>query len=138
MPAVSTRKLRNMTRYVISGTEGIVYSYFEGIITQRDIIDHAMQLKQHPLFKPTFAEILDLTTVSRLNLSFSEVFDLSLSGVDPFAPSSKRAVIAKVGTSAYGVTRMWEGVSNKGDSIRIFSTLEEAQCWLANTDSTLS
>ena len=123
-----------MTGYVISPTTRVVYTFFSGRLTKKDIIQHGAALKADPKFKSSFAEIVDLRGVTKMDLGFAELNDLNARDIDPFSRDSKRAVIAPRGGVAFGITRMWQMVAQKEETVRIFGNRKEAEDWVLDND----
>ena len=61
----------------------------------RDIERYAMLLKADPKFRGTFAEIVDLTAVERIDLQADDDFMKLADHVDPFTPDARRAFVAR-------------------------------------------
>ena len=80
---------------------------------------------------PNFAEIVDLTEVTRMNLSADEMRVLAQKS--PFSPSARRAIVVPDNDLVFGLARMYEILRElQGETgIRIFHTLDEALSWVA-------
>jgi len=80
---------------------------------------------------PSFAEIIDLTEVTKVDLSAEEVRELALQSA--FSPHSRRAFVVPDSVQVFGLVRMYETLRElQGETgIRIFRTLDEALAWVA-------
>ena len=114
------------TRYVIDGKQSVVFTYFEGRLTVAEVAAHAAQLSRDPEFKPEFTELVDLREVTEPAID-AEGF-ISVSSLDPFSKTSKRAFVAGEGVT-YGVTRMFQ-ILRDNSYIEVFFSIEEARRWL--------
>ena len=113
--------------YVIDGTSRIVVTTCVGAITFEEMRDVATEMRDDPEFKSNFGQLIDLTQVSQLNLTFRELTTFKES-FDPFSNESQRAVVA-LADAAYGIGRMYGGILDR-PSFAVFRTMNEARQWL--------
>ena len=116
--------------YRIDLRAGVVFTVFEGHVTNEELLDHQQRMSADPDFRPTMNHVIDtrgVTSVSVTALGVRLVASRSI-----FAPNSRRAIIAGDANPFYGYVRMFQTLrSQSGEDIKIFSTVEDAHCWLA-------
>jgi hypothetical protein len=113
--------------YTILRENQLVLTKFEGTITKHEVLEHIRRLREDPAFVATFSELADLTNAVEVQLSYNDFQELS--HFDPFSQQSKRAFVARTGSQAYGMTRVYE-VASGNPNIRIFNTIDEGFHWL--------
>jgi hypothetical protein len=86
--------------------KGIVYSSFEGMVSDSDLIAHRDVLKNHPDFNPQFSEIVDFSKVAELRVTVGLINSLAKSS-SIYSPASKHAVVAPHELS-FGIARMYQ------------------------------
>jgi hypothetical protein len=117
--------------YRIDLRAGVVFTVFEGHVTNEELLDHQQRLGEDPDFRPTMNHVLDtrgVTSVSVTALGIRLVATPSM-----FAPGSRRAIIASDTNrpDGYGYVSMFQTLrSQSGEDIKIFSTVEDAHRWL--------
>ena len=84
----------------------IVYSAFEGKISDSDLLAHGNVIKNHPDFNPEFSEIVDFSEVTELRVTVGFINSMAKSG-SLYSPGSKHAVIAPHDLS-FGIARMYQ------------------------------
>jgi len=116
--------------YRIDLRAGVVFTVFEGHVTNEELLDHQQRMSTDPDFRPTMNHVIDtrgVTSVSVTALGVRLVASRSI-----FAPNSRHAIIAGDANPFYGYVRMFQTLrSQSGEDIKIFSTVEDAHCWLA-------
>jgi hypothetical protein len=113
--------------YRVDVRAGVVFSVFEGHVTNEEILDHQQRMFADPDFRPTMNQVIDARNVTEVSVT---AFAIRLVA-DPsiFAPGARRAIIEGDASSAY--VRMFQTLrSQSGEDIRIFSTVEDAHRWL--------
>ena len=115
--------------YRIDLRAGVVFTVFEGHVTNEELLDHQQRMSTDPDFRPTMNHVIDtrgVTSVSVTALGVRLVASRSI-----FAPNSRRAIIAGDAHPFYGYVRMFQTLrSQSGEDIKIFSTVEDAHRWL--------
>ena len=115
--------------YHIDLRAGVVFSVFEGHVTNEELLDHQQRMATDPDFRPTMNHVIDtrgVTDVSVTALGLRLIATRSNLG-----PGSRRAIIEGDAISSYGYVRMFETLrSQSGADIKIFSTVEDAHRWL--------
>ena len=116
--------------YRIDLRAGVVFTVVEGHVTNEELLDHQQRMSTDPDFRSTMNHVIDtrgVTSVSVTALGVRLVASRSI-----FAPNSRRAIIAGDANPFYGYVRMFQTLrSQSGGDIKIFSTVEDAHCWLA-------
>ncbi len=108
----------------------IVYSYFNGVISEADIIRHGTALKSDPNFDPAFHEILDVRGITELEASSAMIQKIA-SSKSIFNPDSMHAIIAPAGL-LFGLSRMFQMLSDRTrPNVAVVSTPEEADRYIA-------
>ncbi len=116
--------------YVIDAERGLVISTGRGVVTRKDFVEHQARLLADPAFQPSFHQLIDLTAVTRVELSGHDIEDLASRPV--FSASSRRAWLVPR-PEIFGLVRMFQTyreLHGGGEQIRIFSGREEALGWL--------
>lgn len=115
------------TSFVLDEKKGLVVATFSGEITAGDIAKYAKTLLSRPEFKPTFAEIVDLTEVTEFDLQATDFLRLA-DKIDPFWPAAKRAFVVR--TSAQNYAARMHKILRSDRKIDIFQSREEALKWI--------
>jgi hypothetical protein len=116
--------------YVIDEQRRLVTSTASGILTYSDIAAHQAQLKSDPDFGPTFDQLFDGTTVTKIHVTAAEIQTAARQRL--FAAGSRQA-FATSSEFAYGMDRMFEiyrETSGTGRMVRVFGGIEAAREWL--------
>jgi hypothetical protein len=113
--------------YRIDMRAGVVFTVFEGHVTNEELLGHQQRLAVDPDFRPTMNHVIDtrgVTSVSITALGLRLITTRSNLG-----PGSRRAIIEGDASSSY--VRMFQTLrSQSGADIKIFSTVEDAHRWL--------
>jgi len=96
-------------------------------VTSEEIASYAKELRLHPDFKPTFAEIVDLRETRDLELQAADFLRLA-DHVDPFDSKAKRAFVVQ--TSVQDHAARMHKILRGQRSISIFHSLEDAEDWI--------
>jgi hypothetical protein len=111
--------------YRIDLQVGVVFAVFEGRLTNEDLMDHQKRLSADPDFRPTMNRVIDLRGVTDPAVTAFGV--RTVASRRNFA--SRCAIIAADASDAY--VRMFQTLrSQRGDDVKIFSTVEDAHRWL--------
>jgi hypothetical protein len=114
--------------YRIDVRAGVVFTVFEGHVTNEELLAHQQRLATDPDFLPTMHHVIDtrgVTDVSVTPLGLRLITTRSNLG-----PGSRRALIQGDTISSYGYLQMFETLrSQSGADIKIFSTVEDALRW---------
>ncbi len=113
---------------VIDIDNRIVLSVFSGVLTLRDVTDQVATLRDDPAFDPGFSELVDLSMVSEVRMDDADF--KSLSEIDPFSTTAKRALVGISPHSTYAAARMYRVMRNDGVCVQVFKTKQEAFGWL--------
>jgi len=120
--------------YKIDKPRRLVMSTAAGVLTKTEVLSLQDQLRKDPDFDPTFSQLSDLTHVTDIDITGSDMRELAARTA--FSPKSRRAVIAS-NDLAYGLARMFEQFrETKGDrGIRVFRKLEDALDWVVGEET---
>jgi hypothetical protein len=113
--------------YRIDVRAGVVYSVFEGHVTNEELLGHQQRLAVDPDFRPTMNHVIDTRGVTDASVT---AFGLRLlTSRSNLGPGSRRALVVGDATSSYA--RMFQVLrSESGADIEIFTTVEDAHRWL--------
>ena len=117
------------TFFKIYKDRGLVMSTVSGVVTIADALAHRQNLRKHPDFDPNFSQLVDLSNVTKIELSREDVERFAQETI--FSLNSRRAALA-TSDHAYGLARMFEVLrESKGEEgLRIFRNLDEALDWV--------
>jgi hypothetical protein len=110
-----------------------VHTMIWGVVSGEDLLptlERGLVEAAGPNFDPSFAEIIDLTEVMKMELSEDDVRELAEKS--PFSPNSRRAIVVPDNKLVDGFARMYEVLREvQGETgIRIFRSLDEAFEWV--------
>jgi hypothetical protein len=113
--------------YRIDVHAGVVFTVFEGHVTNEELLDHQQRLGADPDFRPTMNHLIDTRAVTDASVT---AFGLRLlTSRSNLGPGSRRTIIAGDASASY--VRMFQALrSQSGADIKIFSTVEDAHRWL--------
>jgi len=120
-------ELELTSQYVVDSDRRLVIVRFSGEVTVSKIERYAVTLRTHPDFKPDFAEIVDLTQATELNLDAQDFLRLA-DEIDPFSAQSKRAFVVGSLSQKHAV-RMHRALRTT-KNIEFFRTFEDAETWI--------
>jgi hypothetical protein len=112
----------------IDKERNLVMSYALGVLNMEVILQHRSGLLADPEFDPSFSQLLDLTQVTKFDLTADDL--RKLASQDLFSPKSRRAFLVPVDVG-FGFSRMYEIISETAgqQGIRVFRNLQEALAW---------
>jgi hypothetical protein len=115
--------------YKIAMDRRLVLTSASGVLTLADVLAHQEQILADPDFNPQYSQLLDLTHVTKIDLSADDICKLAERSV--FWPTSSRAILVNTDLGV-GLARLFkilrEHAGEKG--IRIFRNLDEALQWV--------
>lgn len=116
-----------LVEYVVDVESKLVRVKFGKKLAFGDIERYAKLLQLNPQFRPSYAEIVDLTEVEELDLDAEEFLKLA-DKVDPFSPEAKRAFVVRTlfQSHAAGMHKVLRPQRN----IEIFDTDGDAERWI--------
>ena len=115
--------------YRIDARAGVVFSVFEGSVSNEELLDHQQRLSSDPEFRPTMNHVIDARAVTATAVTAFGVRLVTTPSL--FGPGSRRAIIAGGASHSSGYLNMFKNLrSQRGEDIKIFSTVEDAHCWL--------
>ena len=116
--------------YVIDTERRLVLTSGNGVLTFEEIKSHQDRLMADPHLDPTFNQLIDVTAVTKLDISVEEAKTLARRAV--LSPASRRAVVAHE-KSVYGMFRLMqtyhEGITNPSH-VAVFYDRVKAVNWL--------
>jgi hypothetical protein len=119
--------------YRIDLRSGVVFTVFEGRVTNEELLEYQQRLAADLDFRPTMNNVIDTRGVTDVSVT---VLGLRIAATPSiFAPGSRRAIIASGTSPAYrdgeGYLRMFEALRHQsGEDIKFFSTVEDVHRWL--------
>jgi hypothetical protein len=115
--------------YQIDREQKLVRSRAWGVTNKDDLSKHGHNLLADPAFQKDFRQFYDLSEVTKFDVSFSDLVEISK--VNVFAPTARRAILAP-NNVGFGLVRIFQSLRDaKGESgIRVFSDRAEALRWL--------
>jgi hypothetical protein len=93
-----------------------------------EVVHGLEELRLNPDFNPDFAQLTDLSQVSKLHLGFNDM-DVIHCLHDPFSNVGKRAVIAPGHNALYGLARMYQLLVDH-EHFEVFHHLPDAVAWV--------
>ena len=117
--------------YHIDVQAGVVFTMFEGHVTNEELLNHDQRLAADPDFRSTMNHVLDTRGVTSVSVTALGVRLVATPSM--FAPGSRRAIISSDTNrpEGYGYVSMFQTLRNQsGEDIKIFSTVEDAHRWL--------
>lgn len=119
----------------IDATQKIVLVQFTGEVKDADLIGIPIATKAHPLFDPSFSEIVDFSAATGGSVSTFAVHTLA-QRTSIYDRSSKHVVVAPQ-AHAFGLTRMYQVYARETrPNLEIVRTLDEAYASLGLSKST--
>ena len=122
----------------IDSSLGVVFSTFQGVVTQQDILAQIERFNTDPAFQPSFNHLVDTRGTTRFDVSIAEMRVISLHSA--FNEKSRRAIVAEE-AELYGAGRVYQILreeQKKPDEVRVFRNMAEARCWLGLDEATNS
>ena len=111
--------------YSIDRGRRIVFTTWSDQLTYEELRAHLDELRSDPNFDPSFDQLINLSDVSVIRLTFNNLS--AIKDHDPFSLESRRAVVAPRDV-AYGISRMYETI--RGGGLTVFRSMEPARTWL--------
>jgi hypothetical protein len=112
----------------------LVISTASGIFTIADALAHQQDLPKHPDFDPSFSHFVDLSEVTKPELSGKDMEWFAQATI--FSPHSRRAVLATHDVAfglarMYGILREFQGE----EGLQVFRNRDQAMNWVLAKDS---
>jgi hypothetical protein len=115
--------------YRIDSHAGVVFTVLEGRVTNEELMDHQRRLSADPDFRPTMNRVIDFRDITDPAVTAFGVRTVATR--HNFAPGSRCAIIAGDAAAYDAYVRMFQTLrSQRGEDIKIFSTVEDAHRWL--------
>ena len=114
--------------YRIDLHAGVVFTVFEGRLTNEELLAHQQQLAADPDVRPTMNHVMDIRGVTEVGFTAFGVRCVAARRI--FALGSRSVIIARNAPS-HGYVEMFQTLRSKsGEDIKVFSTVEDAYRWL--------
>ena len=111
--------------YSIDPEQKLVTSRIWGVVTNDEVDEHNRQLRSDPTFDPTYAQIADMTGVTRNMVTFSNVQQTARDQY--FTPGARRALLVSDDTT-FGLCRMFATYAESvGQVLTVFRDRKEAE-----------
>ena len=120
------------TSFTIDPDRRVVFFRVSGVMTIAGVEETRRQVRDAPLFDPTYDQLVDIREVTDVRAGRQQIWKSAAQSV--FGPKSRVAVVVtRDRLLIFGLARMYELFRNVGDPgrVRLFSTVEEAEAWLA-------
>jgi hypothetical protein len=127
--------------YQIDVARALVTTRWWGSLTEDDVRTRYGQLRADRAFDPTFGHLADFRESADVTASSASIAEMA--HASPFAPSSRRAIVASA-ASVYGCARMFAThCEDAGGQVLVFRDFHAAAAWVghaadAAADDTLS
>lgn len=113
--------------YFIDRQRGIVFSIVEGVVTDKDLIEHEECLRHDPDFEPSFNQLVDCRNITQVKVTSEAIWVLAKMLL--YSSGSRRATVVN-SDLLYGLARMYQILRDNAEEIRVFRDMAEAQRWL--------
>lgn len=114
--------------YSIDPEQKLVTSRIWGIVTNDEVDEHNRQLRNDPLFDPTYRQLADMTGVTRNTVTTTNVQQTARDQY--FSPGARRALLVADDTT-FGLCRMYETYAEStGQILTVFRDRKQAEDWL--------
>ena len=106
-----------------------MFTLVEGHVTNEELLAHQQRMAADPDFRPTMNHVIDARAVTATAVTAFGVRLVATPSI--FAAGSRRAIIVGGAHHSSGYLDMFKNLrSQRGEEIKIFSTVEEAHRWL--------
>lgn len=114
--------------YSIDPRRRLVVNVASGVLTAEDMRNLQSRVAADPAFQPTFSQLFDMTAVTEVAITASQL--QALAEATLFAPATRRATVLRK-TVLVGMARMFQAhIRDRGDFFQVFDTRAEAEKWL--------
>lgn len=114
-------------RDVIDKNRRLIISIGDGVLTFDEVKDHQDQLLSNPDFDATFNQLVDLRSVTRLDVSVEEARQIARRSI--VSPTSRRALVASK-PAIFGMARLMEAYHDQLAKVHVFDDSDSALQWL--------
>ena len=106
----------------------VVRTFESGELSDEDLRGLYDRIRADPAFDPSFRQLCDLRSVTRITTSIETLRFLAQSRI--FLPGAKRAFV--VGREVdFGLARLFQAYSEvEGGTVEVFRNMAEAEAWL--------
>ena len=125
--------------YAIDPDQRLVRVTGTGALTDADLLEQRVRLREDPAFDPGCSFLVDLRAVTDVGLSAQVVARLARDPIS--APGVRRAIVlplAEPGAAephplAFGLGRVFQSIAAlRGEDVEVFTDIAIAEQWLAN------
>ncbi|MGA8270739.1 MAG: hypothetical protein WB919_04210 [Candidatus Sulfotelmatobacter sp.] len=116
---------------VVDLSNRVVLTVLSGVVTFREATAQVTKLRADPAFDPGFSELIDLSAVSEIQMSYAVL--KSLMEIDPFSTTSKRALVNPSPKSISGAALLYRIMQSDEVCVQVFASTAEALRWLTFT-----
>ncbi len=113
--------------YTIDASLKVILSTATGTLNATEVDEHRKLLAADRHFSPTFAHLIDLRSITDLQISPRGAKSLSASPI--FGPVARRAFVVN-GDLLYGMSRIFSGWHESALHMEIFRSMDDAFKWL--------
>ena len=114
--------------HFVDSWNAVVFTLCWREVTRDELVSSLAQLRNHPEFRISYHQLIDLFHVSKTALDFKDLCGIHLAD-DPFSGESRRAFVAPRGSASFGFARMYQSIVD-GSQIEVFDSLADAIRWL--------
>ncbi|MCZ6643548.1 MAG: hypothetical protein O7F71_18395 [Gammaproteobacteria bacterium] len=113
--------------YTIDASLKVILSTASESLNATEVYEHRKLLGEDSRFSPTFAHLIDLRSVTDLQISPRGAQSLSTTPI--FGPVTKRAFVVN-SDLLYGMSRIFRGWHDSAQHMEIFRSMDDALKWL--------
>jgi hypothetical protein len=120
--------------YTIDISRRFILTTASGEVTTPEVMNHQNRLMRDPFFDPTFSQLVDFGSVTRVAIPLEDLRLLATRNF--FGPRAKRCLVGPT-SEMFGMARMFQifrEVNGAPEQIRVFRDREEALLWLFGDD----
>lgn len=115
--------------YTIDPARRLVVTRIAGVMSEEDVRALREQLRADPAFDATYANLVDLSEATDIQLSADTLGQLAVRSA--FDRVTRRAIVA-TSPLQFGMARMFATINERhGHVVRVFRDSGEAEAWLA-------
>ena len=117
-------------KYSMDKSQRLIVTVVERVVRFGDIRDHQNRLLADSDFDATFDQLIDMTPITRFELSADQARTLATRAV--VSPDSRRAFVATQ-PHVFGLGRMMEVYHEDLGQAHVFDSMDEALNWLGRS-----
>jgi hypothetical protein len=114
--------------YRIDAARSLVYSRYQGVLTDDELQRQQAALGEDPAFDARFRQLVDVRDVTDIRVAAATI--AAVARRTNFRPGTWRAIVAAA-EAPFGVARMFAlYAENRAQVVRVFHGIAEAEAWL--------